>query len=283
VVDDPAQYVGFAFSPDARQLVFSRAGRNGGADIWLRDLGRGSERRLTFDGAAFTPQWSPDGTRIVFTGPGQSPPPKLFVRTIAGTGAASRLGDSATPNFASSWSGDGHSIVSVRMDPVTHNDLWTQRLQDGRGERLPFNTSFNESDGKVSPDGGWIAYVTDESGRDEVWVASFPSGTTRQQVSVRGGTLPTWSNASNELYYVSNDKQLMAVRFSGGHAGVKAGTPQRLFQVSDLAEVDRLIFPTSNAYLAAATGQRFLVAVKARDPNASPISVVVNWRALLKH
>ena len=282
-LDAPAQYVGFALSPDARQLVFSRASRNGGADLWLRDLGRGSEGRLTFDGAAFTPQWSPDGTRIVFTGPGQSPPPKLFIKTVAATGAASRLGDAPTPNFASSWSGDGQSIVSVRIDPVTRNDLWIQRLQDGRGERLPFNTSFNESDGKVSSDSRWIAYVTDESGRDEVWVASFPSGTIRQQVSVRGGTLPSWSHLSNELYYVSNDKQLMAVPFSGGHSGVKVGTPQQLFQVNDLAEVDRLVFPTSNAYAAAPTGQRFLAAVKARDPDAPPISVVVNWRALLKH
>ena len=71
--------------------VFARP-RNGGADIWLRDLSRGSEHQLTFDGAAFTPQWSPDGTRIVFSGPGQSPPPKLFIRTVAGTSAASRFG-----------------------------------------------------------------------------------------------------------------------------------------------------------------------------------------------
>ena len=86
----------------------------------------------------------------------------------------------------------------------------------------------------------------------------------------------------NELYYISDDKHLMAVRFSGRQSGVELGTPQGLFQINDLAELDQLVFPTSNAYLAAATGQRFLVAVRARDPNAPPISVVVNWRALLK-
>jgi Tol biopolymer transport system component len=192
-------------------------------------------------------------------------PGPFLLKTDTDTGAPSRIGDSATPNFASSWSGDGQSIVSVRIDPATRNDLWIQRLKDGGGERMAINTSFNESDGKVSPDGRWIAYVTDESGRQEVWVASFPSATVRRQVSVRGGTLPQWSNAAIELCYVSDDEQLMAVRFSGGQSGVELGAPQRLFQVSDLAEVDRLIFPTSNAYFAAATGQRFLVAVKARD------------------
>jgi serine/threonine protein kinase/Tol biopolymer transport system component len=281
-MDAPAQYVGFALSPDGRRLVFSRTTGNGGADVWLRDLSRGTESQLTFDGAAFTPQWSPDGTRIVFSGPGQSPPPKLFIRTVAGAGAASRIGDSLTPNFASSWSGDGQSIVSVRMDPLTGNDLWVQRLRDSGGEPLPFNTPSNESNGKVSPDGRWIAYATDESGREEVWVASFPSGTIRQQVTFRGGTFAQWSQAGNELYYVSEGTQLMAVRFSGGQSGVELGTPQELFHINDLMELDRLVFPTSNAYVAAATGQRFLVAVRARDPKAPPISVVVNWRALLK-
>ena len=147
---------------------------------------------------------------------------------------------------------------------------------------MPFNTPFNESNGQVSPDGRWIAYVTDKSGKEEVWVANFPSGTIRQQVSLQGGTSAQWSKASNELYYISDDKQLMAVRFSAGPSGVELGTPQVLFPITDLAELDQLIFPTANAYVAAATGQRFLVAVRARDPNAPPISVVVNWRALLK-
>ncbi len=282
LLDAPAQYVGFALSPDDRQLVFSRVANTGGADVWLRDLSRGSEGRLTFDGAAFTPQWSPDSTRIVFSGPGQSPPPKLFIRTVAGSGASSRIGDASTANFASSWSGDGQSIVSVRIDPETRNDLWVQRLHDNRGEPLPFNTPFNESNGKVSPDGRWIAYVTDESGKEEVWVASFPSGTIRRQASLRGGTSPQWNRASNELYYVADDKQLMAVRISDRQSGVELGSPQGLFRVNELAELDPLVFPTSNAYVAAASGQRFLVAVRARDPNAPPISVVTNWRALLK-
>ncbi len=280
-VDTPAQYVGFTLSPDGRQLASSRAARNGGADVWLRDLSRGSETRLTFDGAAFTPQWSPAGTRIVFSGPGENPPPKLFIKNVADADAASRVGTSKMPNFASSWSGDGRSIVSVRIDLANRTDLWVHRLDDGVDERLSFNTRFNEFQGKVSPDSRWIAYVTDESGKNEVWVASFPSGEIRHQVSVGGGTSPQWGEGSREILYLSDDKRLMATAFGHGETGADVGAPRALFRIETLADVDRGFFPTSNAYVAAANGQRFLVAIRARDPNAPPITIIVNWRALL--
>jgi eukaryotic-like serine/threonine-protein kinase len=280
-VDTPAQYGGFALSPDARQLVFSRAGASGGADVWVRDLGDGQERRVTFDGAAFTPQWSPDGTHIVFSGPGENPPVKLFVKSVASAGAATRTGASKTPNFASSWSADGRSIVSVRIDPINRNDLWLHRLQEDVDERLSFNTGFNESHGRLSPDNRWIAYDTDAAGKSEVWVASFPSGAIRRQVSAGGGTSPEWGEGSQEIIYLSDARQLMAARIRVTPATVDVEAPQPLFPIENLADIDLVAFPTSNAYVAASNGARFLVAVRARDPKAPPINIVVNWRALL--
>jgi serine/threonine protein kinase len=280
VVGAPAQYVGFALSPDARRLAFSRTGRRGGADVWVRDLTHGNEDRLTFDGAAFTPQWSPDGARIVLTGPGENPPPKLFIKSVANAGVASRIGASKVPDFASSWSPDGRTIVSVRIDPANRKDIWVHHLNDAADVRLPFNTPFNESHGRVSPDNHWIAYDTDASGKNEVWVASFPSGELRQQVSVGGGTSPEWGEGSREITYLSDDRRLMAARFAG-QPRVDVGTPRALFHVENLAEIDQLGFPTLNAYVAASDGRRFLVAVRARDPEAPPISIIVNWRALL--
>ena len=280
-VNSPAQYAGFALSPDAQRLVFSRAAKNGGADLWLRDVVEGTEHQLTFDGAAFTPQWSPDGARIVFTGPGENPPPKLFIRNITDTSPASRFVVAPTPNFASSWSADGHSIVSVRIDPASRNDLWVQRVQDGAAERLSFNTPFNESHGKVSPDNRWIAYMTDESGADEVWVARFPSGDGRRQVSVGGGTSPQWGDGSKEILYISGNNQLMAAPFTDGQTGVNVGSPRALFPIPNIAESDWLLYPTANTFVAASNGQRFLVAVRGPDPDAPPINIVVNWRALL--
>ncbi|MEO6238190.1 MAG: protein kinase [Vicinamibacterales bacterium] len=282
-VDTPSQYAGFALSPDGRRLVFSRAARSGGADVWLRDLSDGRETRLTFDGAAFTPQWSPDGTRIVFSGPGEGPPPKLFIKSLEESTAATRLGGlSKVPNFASSWSGDGRSIVSVRIDPLTGTDLWVQRVADGVGYGLPINTRSNESHAKVSPDSRWLAYTSDTSGKDEVWVASFPAGTIRRQVSIGGGSSPEWGEGSAEIVYLSADKHLMAAGVVPRAADIDVTPPRALFQVKGLAGLERLVFPSSNEYVATANGQRFLVAEAVRDPTAPPITLVVNWTVLLK-
>ena len=281
----PAQYVGFAVSPDGRQLALSRTGKDGGADLWLRDLDRGNEKRLTFDGAAYTPQWSPDGTRVAFSGPGEGPPPKLFVKNIAEEGPAVRLRTPSPilPDFASSWSADGRSVVSVRVDQGGGKDLWVHSLEHGVGEPLPVNTRFNESEAKVSPDNRWIAYVTDASGRDEVWVASFPAGEIRRQVSVGGGTSPQWGDGSREIVYLAPEQRLMAAAFVASETGATPGTPRALFRIENLAEDDRsLFFFTRNDYVAASKGQRFLVAIRARDPYAPPITIVVNWLALLK-
>ncbi|HEU4522717.1 MAG TPA: protein kinase, partial [Thermoanaerobaculia bacterium] len=154
----PAQYRGFTLSPDGRRLIVSRIGRTG-ADLWLRDFDGTAETQLTFEGAAVTPLWSPEGTRIAYSGYGQGPPPKLYVKDMAGRGAAALVVDTRLPNFASSWSADGGTVVSVRTtDPARKHDLWIQRLQDHVSQPLPLNTPSNESHGKVSPDGRWLAY-----------------------------------------------------------------------------------------------------------------------------
>jgi serine/threonine protein kinase len=283
-VDTPAQYIGFAISPDGRQLALSRAGKEGGADLWLRDLAHGTEQQLTFDAAAFTPQWSPDGTRLAFSGPGEKPPPKLFVKNIGYQGPAVRLTAPGTtaPDFAAGWSADGRSILSVRVDPARGDDLWVHHPETGAGEPLPFNTRFNESLGKVSPDNRWITYVTDQSGRDEVWVASFPAGELRRQVSIGGGTSPQWGEGSREIVYVAPDQRLMAAAFDTSDTGVAVGTPRALFRIENLAQEDRsLFFATRNDYDVASNGQRFLAAIRVKDPHAPPITIVVNWLALL--
>jgi eukaryotic-like serine/threonine-protein kinase len=281
-VGSPARYLGFALSPDARQLLFSRVDANGGGNLWLRDVERDRETQLTFDAASYTPQWSPDGSRLLFSGPGPGPPPKMFIRSVAGAGAVSQVGAAGLmPDFASSWSNDGDSLISVRIDPVNRNDLWMHRMSDASDTRLSINTTFNESHGRVSPDGRWLAYMTDESGRDEVWLASFPSGEIRRKVSAAGGTMPQWGEGGKELFYLSLDRQLMAASVAARQGDVAVGAPGALFQMPNLIAEGRLLMPTSNNYVATPNGQRFLAAVSVQDPNAPPISVVVNWPALL--
>lgn len=281
-VTKPAKYVGFSLSPDAARLAFSRRGPDGGSDLWIHDMSGHTEVQLTFDRAAFAPQWSHDGARIVFTGPGRVPPPKIWSKNLSGSGTEMQVGPSSVPNFASSCSSDGSTIVSVRLDAVHRNDLWVQQLRQESGERLSINTDANESYGKLSPDGQWLAYVTDQSGKNEVWVANFPSGNVRRQVSVGGGTSPAWGSQGRELFYVSEDKRMMATPVSPGASGVELGTPRELFSVGNLLELDQFLIPTINSYVAAPDGQRFLIAVRVSDPDVPPIRVLVNWRALLK-
>ena len=279
-VSAPSRYLGFALSSDARQLVFSRIDANGGADLWLRDIDRGDETQLTFDAASYTPHWSPDDFRLLFSGPGHGPPPKMFVRALTGAGTVSQLGlFDAMPAFASSWIGD--SVVSVRIDPINRNDLWVHRMSDGSDTRLAVNTAFNESHGKVSPDGQWLAYVTDQSGRDEVWIARFPSGESRRQVSSSGGTVPQWSEGGMEVFYLSLDARLMAATITATHGGVDIGAPHALFRMPALVAEGRVLMPTSNNYLAVRDGQRFLAAVSASDPHPAPLNIVVNWPTIV--
>jgi hypothetical protein len=133
--DASAKYLGFSLSPDDRELAFSRVGKNGGADLWVRALESGSETQLTFDGFAFAPHWSPDGSHILFTGIADRPPPSLFVKQARLPGAALPLGPPPAPLFASGWSGS--FMLSVTVDPVSpnRNDLDAARGQQAAGAR----------------------------------------------------------------------------------------------------------------------------------------------------
>jgi serine/threonine protein kinase/Tol biopolymer transport system component len=277
-VDVPARYAGFALSPDARRLAFAKFDAKGRSDIWVRDLARGTDSPLTSDGYNFTPAWSPDGTRIAYSA-ARLRPPDLFVRNLADNSDI-LVSVTAPPDFPLTWV-DGASIVSVITESTSGTDLRISRLADGKeaaGSALPLNTRFNETQARLSRDTRWIAYTTDESGHEEVWVATFPSGENRRQVSVAGGTAPEWGADSAEIFYVSREKQMMATSFKAG----EVGTPRALFRIDNLIDPeDRGIFPGSYPY-AVANGQRFLAAISTRDPDAPPINIILNWPALLK-
>jgi eukaryotic-like serine/threonine-protein kinase len=208
------------------------------------------------------------------------PPPKPYIKDLRFECAPAPVGDSPLPAFATSWTPDGREIVIVRLsDPSSLNDLWRQRLDGGATERLWFNTPANELQGTVSPDGRWIAYVTDESGTPEVWIASYPTGTFKQQVSRGGGDFPLW--AEHELFFLSPDRRLMAACVSAGAAGVQVAAPQGLFALPHLVDSDPLSAAASHPYVPARDGRRFLVAERAHDPHAPPLTVVANWPGLL--
>jgi eukaryotic-like serine/threonine-protein kinase len=280
-VADVAKYVGFSLSPQGDRVVFSRRSPDGGADLWIRDLAKNAERQLTFDKAAFTPQWSPDGAQIAFSGPGKNPPPKVFLKQLTLPGPDKLLGSWPLASFASGWSPDGRSIISIRFDERGGRDVWVQTSDGREQERLAISSAADESGARLSPDGKWIAYVSDRSGRQEVWVASFPDGARNLQVSVDGGTSAHWGRRGRELFYVSKGRLMAATpRMTSSRAVVIR--VQSLFSIPNIVDSGHAMMPTTNSIVVSPDGNRFLVAVRARDPHAPPIRIVANWRALLK-
>lgn len=197
-VGPPGAYFHFSLAPDERHVAvtpYETGENNFHSAIWLLDTVRGTLAKLTFEkGGAGMPVWSPDAARIVFAS-GKAGPPTLYQRRTGDLGQDELLvkgGD----NHPTDWSADGHTIVYEVLDDKTRNDLWLLSLSDGR-KAIPFLRSpFNETGGRISPDGRWMAYASNESGRDEIYVTSYPEprGTTR--ISTDGGAQAEWPATS---------------------------------------------------------------------------------------
>lgn len=278
VAAPPANYSGFSIAPDGRRLVLSRWDASGGRDIWLRDLSRGGESRLTSDGDSMMPLWAPQGNRLAFA-TGRVRAPDLHMIDLDSSTRDRELTTSSDVEIPQSLSTDGKTILYHRQG-AKGSDLWVLNLEDGKTEPLAVNTSFNEWQGRLSPDGRWIAYVSDETGRNDVFVAGFPSGRGKRAVSTGGGVFPQWRGDGRELFYVSDSHQLMAVSVNATQSTIDVGAPAELFRINravDLAgRVEAVLYNADPA------GQRFLVAVRAPASSAPPIQVIVNWTALLQ-
>jgi eukaryotic-like serine/threonine-protein kinase len=224
-------------SPDGRRVAASLQA-NESSDIWLLDAGRTS--RLTFDPVRDVfPVWSPDGGSIVF-GSVRAGVIDLYQKVSSGAGAEELLVSSGHHKIANSWSADGRFLLYFSTDPETKSDLWVLPMA---GDRKPFvflKTAFQELWGQFSPDGRWIAYHSDESGRYEVYVRPFvppggsgvASGTAggKWQVSTQGGAFPVWRADGKELYFINPAGEMMAVPITTTPSTVVPGTSVRLFQ-----------------------------------------------------
>jgi eukaryotic-like serine/threonine-protein kinase len=275
-------YVNPSLSPDEKRVAVERAelsGQGGSSDIWLIDTGpRGTTERFTFDPARETnPLWSPDGSRIVFSSD-RDGPINLYQRAVGGAGGDDPLLKSDNRKVPYDWSADGRFILYVEQDPKTGPDLWVLPLS-GEQKPVPFlRTDFFEQLGQFSPDGRWIAYASNESGRWEVYVRSFPDHGGKWPVSTNGGVQPKWRRDGKELFYMSADRKLMAVNVKANGTTFEADVPKALF---DLRVLGGLPGPR-NWYAVSKDGQRFLVSTNLEDATAQPTTVVLNWTAELK-
>jgi hypothetical protein len=267
-------------SPDGRRVAIAR-GFTSSEDVWLLDVADGTSSRLTFDPAADdTPLWSPDGTRVVFQSDRKDGRVRVYQRRANGAGSDDLLFEEATGSVnLQDWSSDGRFLVYAAIGEKRHQDLWVLPLT---GDRQPFpllQTDFNESQAQVSPNGRWIAYTSDETGRGEVYVQSFPHAGSKRQVSSAGGVQPRWRRDGQELFYLALDAELMAVPVKS-EADIEIGRANALFrtQLPTWATGGPAGWRTS--YDVAADGQRFLLnnPPEHHDP---PIRVILNWQAAL--
>jgi len=276
VLGDLANYASVHLSPDGKRTAVSIAGRNG--DIWIYELARGLRTRLTFDPESqHDVIWSPDGNRLVFNS-SRKGRLDLYQKAADGTGSEELLVESDVDKYPNSWSPDGRFLLySTTFDvPKTGTDLWVLPVS---GDRKPFpflQTEFNESRAKFSPDGGWIAYQSDESGRDEVYVTLFPGPGGKRQISTAGGTFPRWRSDGKEIFYLAPDNKLMAVEVKGQEATLEVGAARVLFDIQPGNPI------SGYQYDVTSDGQHFLVNTSVAQKASSPITVVINWAAGLK-
>ena len=263
-------------SPDGRRAAVHRTVQSN-TDIWLLDATRTT--RFTFDpGLDRYPIWSPDGSRIVFDS-NRKGHRDLYMKSSNGAGSEELILESAQDKVVNDWSRDGRFLSYASLGPETERDLWLLPME---GDRRPFvflKTDFDERSGHFSPDGRWVAYTSNESGRYEIYVRPF-SGTTpgastggQWQVSTSGGVSPRWRADGKELYYMAPDSKLMAAPITASGATITPGTPVLLFQTRIYGGGTDATFGTQ--YDVTADG-RFLINTVLEDA-ASPITLLQNW------
>jgi Tol biopolymer transport system component/tRNA A-37 threonylcarbamoyl transferase component Bud32 len=283
----PRAYVYVRLAPDGTRVALDI--RDQESDIWVWDLARETLTRLTFDPTIDRyPVWTPDSKRIIFASD-RAGPANLYWQAADNTGTVERLTQSGNLQMATSISPDGTRLVFEEARPS--RDLMALTLdKDRHAEPLVQSQMYQEENGEVSPDGRWLAYESNESGKYEIYVRPFPEvNSGRWQVSTMGGTQPLWARSGQELFYVAPDGTLMRVAVepgparpqSGGQAW-RAGTPVKLFENTYAWALSGV---TGRSYDISADGKRFLAIkqVSAGQTGApSNLIVVQNWFEELK-
>lgn len=269
-----------SLSPDGRYVSLNISDpQSGNIDVWLYELGRDVQTRFTFDaGIDAGAVWSPDGSRVAFHS-NRKGVWNLYLKPASGAGAEEALLESEGGKFVSDWSRDARFLLYEHNDPKTRGNLWVLSMQGERKPYLVLQTPYDEDGARFSPNGRWIAYTSDESGRDEVYVIPFqlddkgvpvPSPAGKWQVSTGGGWNSRWRRDGKELYYLSDDDKVMAVEIRESGASLEIGAVRPLFQARTLSGPGR-------RYDVSPDGQRFLINTLEGEEELSPLTLVVNW------
>jgi serine/threonine-protein kinase len=263
------RYWDTSFSPDGSRLAASIT-EGTRSDIWSLDLERGASTRLTFDGFNMGPIWTPDGTKLAFLS--TLGPRKTHIRLLAtdGSGETQQLTPHGGFQMPTSWSPDGRVLLFSHFDPDGEWDIWMVTTDGGEDPRPFLKTPFRELGARFSLDGSWVAYTSDASGRNEVYVRPFPGPGSVRQVSTAGGAHPIWAADGGEIFFIQGNK-VMTVPVETG-AEFRAGTPRVLI---DAPYRERFYF--SPNYDVAPDGTWLVMIRPEVEDSSTEIHVVQGW------
>jgi Tol biopolymer transport system component len=216
--------------------------------------------------------WSPDGSRIIFSSL-RAGRRDLYIKNSTSASQEELLLESDAPKRPGDWSRDGRFLLYTHVEPKTLSDIWVLPLAGDRKPEPVIQTRFSEVMPRFSPDGRYIAYISTESGRHEVYVQSFPVSGRKWQISTNTGVQPMWRGDGRELFFISLTNDVMAVPVSPSKdGGLEVGVPQKLFTA-----LPTILYGRRNAWSVTPDGQRFLIVNAVGGTNVAPITVVVNW------
>ena len=259
----PGSFRSMSITPDDRMATLDRRDAQGLSSVWLLDLGKGATEQVPSSYWAGDPLWSQDGRTLALSIAADSPP-NLLIRGDGGRGAERRITRDAAIQYANDFTPDGTRILYQRFSNDTGWDLYIVGVAEGATPQRVLQTEANETRGRISPDGRWLAYGSDESGQMEIYVARFPELQPRLRVSPAGGTRAMWRRDGRELYYATAGGAVMAAEFNT--AAGQAGKPAVLFQT----ELYLGLFAPG------ADGRRFLIARPASGGAPVPMELRVS-------
>ena len=268
--EDDGDFIYPRLSPDGSRFAISKQSVDG-RSLWIYDVARGGSMRLALEGIQYVSSWSPDGRGLAYWS--NYPEPGLYLAAVGATDSAQPLFIDPLWAFPGSWAPDGSGLAFTLVDPATKGDIWI--AAGSSSEARPFvSSNFVERAPAFSPDGRFLAYVSNESGRDEVYVRDYPEGAELWLVSTGGGREPLWSRDGRELFYRRGDELLVAeVRLADR---LVLGTPRTVFKGRFRPSV---VGPPN--YDVSLDGERFLM-VEQGDELPTRMNIVVNWIEDLK-
>jgi Tol biopolymer transport system component len=261
-------------SPDGREVLVTIRDAAANGDLWRIDLASGARSRITSDGGGWYAVWSPDSQQVAFTALNR----REVLQSVKarGGGAVENLSTFDLQVYPSDWSFDGKYLAYTAASQDTSNDVWLLSMMGARKPAPLLQSAFSELHAQFSPDRQWLAFTSNQNGRDDVYVQSFPDAATRRIVSSAGGAYPRWDPGGKELFYRAPDGNLMTIPVRLAGSSVDLGTPSVVMRLGDAAGVHP--YP----YDVAADGRILALTPASGAVQDLTLTVLMNWQAALE-